>query len=81
MKQTRILVYALSILTDICEWLDKKVPEKWIGRRGLIDWPARSPDLTPTGFFLWGHVKEMVYKNKPQETLAGTEWTRTLCNI
>ena len=24
-------------------------------------WPARSPDLTPLDYFLWGYVKEMVY--------------------
>lgn len=28
-------------------------------------WPPRSPDLTPADFFLWGHLKEKVYKNNP----------------
>jgi len=32
--------------------------------RGL--WPARSPDLTPPDFFLWGHLKDRIYKNAPQ---------------
>lgn len=27
---------------------------QWIGRFGPIRWPARSPDLTPLDFFLWG---------------------------
>ena len=27
-----------------------------------IEWPARSPDLTPCDFFLWGYLKQQVYK-------------------
>jgi hypothetical protein len=37
-------------------------PERVISR-GL--WPPRSPDLTPPGFFLWGHPKGHAYMNKP----------------
>ncbi|UYV67373.1 hypothetical protein LAZ67_5000388 [Cordylochernes scorpioides] len=29
-------------------------------------YPARSPDLTPLDFFLWGTVKDGVYKRKPR---------------
>lgn len=29
----------------------------WIGRRGVIDWPPRSPDLTPLDIFLQGYLK------------------------
>lgn len=36
-------------------WLDEKFPGRWIGRRGPFDWPARSPDLSPCDFFLWGY--------------------------
>jgi hypothetical protein len=28
---------------------------RWIGRVGFTEWPARSPDLTPLHFFLWGY--------------------------
>ena len=42
-------------------WLDKRLPGRWIGRRGPIEWAARSPDLTPLDFFLWGFVKQKVY--------------------
>lgn len=35
---------------------------RWIGRGGPIGWPARSPDLTKLDFFLWGYVKDFVYK-------------------
>ena len=31
-----------------------------------IRWPARSPDLNPLDFFLWGYCKEVVYKNLPE---------------
>lgn len=33
----------------------------WIGRGGRVAWPARSPDLTPIDFFLWGYIKSKVY--------------------
>jgi hypothetical protein len=26
-----------------------------------VEWPARSPDLTPINFFLWGYKKDQVY--------------------
>jgi hypothetical protein len=29
-------------------------------------WPPRSPDLSPPDFYLWGFLKENVYKNNPQ---------------
>lgn len=33
-------------------WLDTNYPNKWIGRRGSIEWPPRSPDLAPPDFFM-----------------------------
>lgn len=35
---------------------------EFIGNRGNIPWPACSPDLTPMDFFLWGALKNEVYK-------------------
>ena len=35
--------------------------DRWIGRDGPHLWPARSPDLNPLDFFLWGHLKSLVY--------------------
>ena len=29
------------------EFLDVTFANKWIGRRGPIEWPPRSPDITP----------------------------------
>jgi inhibitor of nuclear factor kappa-B kinase subunit alpha len=28
-------------------------------------WPARSPDLNPCDFYLWGNLKDKVYSNNP----------------
>lgn len=44
--------------------LNENFPGRWIGRGGPINWPARSPDLTPLDYFLWGHIKEYVYKEQ-----------------
>ncbi len=40
---------------------------QWIGRRGTIEWPPRSPDLTPCDFSLWGIVKDRVYAQNPRD--------------
>ena len=32
---------------DVRAYLDDTVPGQWIGRRGPIEYPLRSPDLTP----------------------------------
>lgn len=42
-------------------WLDSTFKTQWIGRHGPVNWPARSPDLSPLDFFLWGYVKDRVY--------------------
>ena len=34
----------------------------WIGRNGPVIWPSRSPDFSPIAYFLWGHMKSMVYE-------------------
>lgn len=44
-------------------------PEKVISRRGTINWPPRSPDLTPLDYFMWGYLKQKVYANKPRTLL------------
>jgi hypothetical protein len=40
------------------------VPGRWIGRRGAVELPPRSPDLTPLDFYLWGSLKDDVYRRK-----------------
>lgn len=53
--------YAAAVRT----YLDQVFANRWIGRRGVIEWPARSPDLTPLDYFLWGYLKSKVYLNRP----------------
>lgn len=51
---------------DVRNYLNTFFPGRWIGRRGVIEWPARSPDLTPLDFYLWGYLKTKVYVIKPR---------------
>ncbi|KAK2702960.1 hypothetical protein QYM36_018485 [Artemia franciscana] len=50
----------------LCDYLNQNFPERWIGRRGPVEWPNRSPDLSPLDYFLWGHLKSVVYQNRPR---------------
>ena len=45
--------------------LNVKFGERVISRNGPVEWPPHSFDLTPLDFFLWGHIKSLVYANKP----------------
>ncbi|XP_014473878.1 PREDICTED: uncharacterized protein LOC106744010 [Dinoponera quadriceps] len=36
-----------------------------VNLRGDLGWPARSPDLSICDFFLWGYLKEKVFKHRP----------------
>lgn len=47
--------------------LNQTLPRRWIGRRGPIEWPARSPDLSPLDYFFWGYLKNNVYKTRPND--------------
>ena len=42
-------------------YLNTVYPRRWIGRGGTEPWPPRSPDLNALNFFLWGHLKHLVY--------------------
>lgn len=44
------------------DYLDLVFPNRWIGRNGPWLWPPRSPDLTPLDFFLWGFLKDKVFR-------------------
>ena len=45
--------------------LKSEFGERVISRNGPVDWPPRSCDLTPLDYFLWSHIKSLVYTNKP----------------
>lgn len=53
----------------ITNFLNQHFPERWIGRYGPIHWPARSPDLTPADFYLWGYLKQKVYSSDLQDNI------------
>lgn len=40
-----------------------------ISNNGPVSWPARSPDLTPLDFYLWGWAKNEIYEFDPPENL------------
>jgi hypothetical protein len=42
---------------------------KVISTNGDLRWPARSPDLTPLDFYLWGYLQNEIYK-EPIEDMA-----------
>ncbi|GFX02368.1 uncharacterized protein TNCV_2285351 [Trichonephila clavipes] len=46
---------------DVRSALDTAYRGRWIGRGGPENWPARSPDLSCLYFFLWNHMKGLVY--------------------
>lgn len=43
------------------QYLNNTFPNRLITGRGTILWPARSPDLSPNDFFLWGYCKSAIY--------------------
>lgn len=49
----------------VTEYLNRKYPNRWIGFSSpSVKWPARSPDLTPCDFSIWGQLKAEVYKEE-----------------
>lgn len=48
-------------LRAVREFLHREFPDQWIGNRGVVRWPARSPDLSPLDFYLWGTLKNKIY--------------------
>jgi hypothetical protein len=52
------------------DWLDEHFTGRWIGRGSAVrpapfPWPPYSPDLTVYDFFLWGYIKDRVYRTLP----------------
>ena len=53
-------------------YLNQIYGNRWIGRgveEGNQPWPPRSPDLNPLDFYLWGHLKSVVYKTPVENEL------------
>lgn len=45
--------------------LKQMFPGRLVSLRGDIGWPARSPDLSMCDFFLWGYLKDKVFRHRP----------------
>lgn len=56
------------------DYLDQQFPGRWIGRASPeVEWPARSPDLAPLDYGLWGHLKNVLYAQGRIEDLAALQ--------
>jgi hypothetical protein len=64
---------------DVRAFLDENLPGQWIGRRGAVEFPPRSPDLTPLDFYLWGTLKDVVYCRKLATLAVLWEEIETVC--
>ena len=53
------------ILTAARNFITSRFDDRTIGERLHTPWPARSPDLTPCDFFLWGCMKDKVNQRIP----------------
>ena len=53
--------------------LDDKLTDRWIGRGGPIQWPPRSPDLAVNDFWLWGYIRDKLYRDPRPRTLAALQ--------
>ena len=46
-------------------WIRDKFGGNVISLKEAFEWSPHSPDLNPFDFFLWGHLKDCIYRNKP----------------
>ena len=53
-------------LRDVRNRLVNTFGNRLVALGTAVEWPARSPDLTPLDFFLWGYLKSKVYATPPQ---------------
>ena len=51
----------------VTERLDELFGERVVALNRPVEWPPRSPDLTPLDFFLWGYLKAKVYVTPPAD--------------
>ena len=61
-QQDGATIHTARITIDL---LKDKFGGRVILRNGPVEWPPRSCDLTLLDFFLWGHIKSLVYAKKP----------------
>ena len=52
------------------EYLNESFRNRWLCRGGPVAWPTRSPDLTTLDYYLWGHMKTLVFETKVDSRAA-----------
>ena len=62
------------IANSVRAFLENTFQERIISRYYPWKWPARSPDLAPCDYFLWGLLKARVYSSKPSTLSELKEW-------
>lgn len=60
--------------------LNNVFPGRHMSTRGAIKWPARSPDLSPLDFYLWGYLKQIVYQERSNSVEELKEKITAACN-
>ncbi|GFU38724.1 uncharacterized protein TNCV_970551 [Trichonephila clavipes] len=50
-----------EFLSYVCTYPNATFGAQWIGCGGPVTWPPRSPDLSSLDYFLWGHLKNLIY--------------------
>ena len=49
----------------VIQYLEATFPNRWIGTNSPhLRWPARSPDLTPCDYSLWGTIKDTIHREQ-----------------
>jgi len=54
-------------MNAVTNYLNNTFQVRWIGNQGPVSWPARSPDLSPLDFFLWGYLKNEVFAEQIED--------------
>lgn len=53
-------------LLEVRHRLNETFRNRVVGLGHNVEWPPRSPDLTPCDFFLWGYLKDKVFSRPPE---------------
>ncbi|GBM07612.1 hypothetical protein AVEN_230045-1 [Araneus ventricosus] len=52
-------------VSSVQQYIRETFQQQVIGYGGYVEWPPRSPDLSPLDFFLWGCIKQRVFATPP----------------
>ena len=64
---------------DVRAYLNENLLGQWIGRRGSVELLPRSHVLTTLDFYLWGTLKDVVYRKKLAALVVLREEIETSC--